>query len=55
MKAVRLHTRGGPEALAYEDAPRPEPGNGEVLIQVHAMAVTPTEYQWAPTWTTRGS
>src|SRR5690349_18032048 len=53
MKAVRLHTRGGPEALAYEDAPRPEPGDGEVLIQVHAAAVTPTEFQWAPTWTTR--
>jgi NADPH:quinone reductase-like Zn-dependent oxidoreductase len=53
MKAVRLHARGGPEALAYEDAPRPEPGAGEVLVQVHATAVTPTEFQWAPTWTTR--
>ena len=53
MKAVRLHARGGPEALAYEDASRPEPGDGEVLIQVHATAVTPTEFQWAPTWTTR--
>jgi NADPH:quinone reductase-like Zn-dependent oxidoreductase len=53
MKAVRLHARGGPEALAYEDAPRPEPGDGEVLVQVHATAVTPTEFQWAPTWTTR--
>jgi NADPH:quinone reductase-like Zn-dependent oxidoreductase len=53
MKAVRLHARGGPEALAYEDAPRPAPGEGEVLVQVHATAVTPTEFQWAPTWTTR--
>jgi NADPH:quinone reductase-like Zn-dependent oxidoreductase len=53
MKAVRLHARGGPELLAYEDAPRPEPGDGEVLVQVHATAVTPTEFQWAPTWTTR--
>jgi NADPH:quinone reductase-like Zn-dependent oxidoreductase len=53
MKAVRLHGRGGPEALAYEDAPRPEPGDGEVLVRVHATAVTATEFQWAPTWTTR--
>jgi NADPH:quinone reductase-like Zn-dependent oxidoreductase len=52
MKAVCLHARGGPEALAYVDAPRPEPGDGEVLVQVHAAAVTPTEFQWAPTWTT---
>jgi NADPH:quinone reductase-like Zn-dependent oxidoreductase len=53
MKAVRLHARGGPETLAYEDAPRPEPGAGEVLVRVHAAAVTPTEFQWVPTWTTR--
>ena len=33
--------------------PPPRPGKGEVLIQVHAAAVTPTEFQWAPTWTTR--
>jgi NADPH:quinone reductase-like Zn-dependent oxidoreductase len=51
MKAVRLRHRGGPETLVYEDAPAP--GKGEVLIQVHATAVTPTEFQWAPTWTTR--
>src|SRR5262249_33711881 len=53
MKAVRLHAPGGPEALACEDALRPDPGDGEVLVQVHAAAVTPTEFQWAPTWTTR--
>jgi hypothetical protein len=26
MTAVRIHQYGGPEALRYEDAPRPEPG-----------------------------
>ena len=26
MKAVRIHAYGGPEVLAYEDAPRPEAG-----------------------------
>jgi NADPH:quinone reductase-like Zn-dependent oxidoreductase len=43
MKAIRLHTRGGPEALAYEEAPQPHPQAGEVLVRVHAAAVTPTE------------
>jgi len=53
MKAIRLHARGGPEALHFEDAPAPRPGRGEVLIRVHAAAVTPTELLWVPTWATR--
>src|SRR5205823_388854 len=40
MKAIRLHARGGPEALRFEDAPVPRPGPGEVLVRVRA-AVTP--------------
>jgi len=43
MKAIRLHIRGGPEALVYEEAPQPHPQTGEVLVRVHAAAVTPTE------------
>jgi len=53
MKAIRLHIRGGPEALVYEDAPQPHPQTGEVLVRVHAAAVTPTELLWVPTWKTR--
>jgi NADPH:quinone reductase-like Zn-dependent oxidoreductase len=41
MKAVRIHDYGGPDVLAYEDAPRPTPGEGEVLIRVHASSVNP--------------
>jgi NADPH:quinone reductase-like Zn-dependent oxidoreductase len=52
MKAIRLHTRGGPEAFVYEEAPQPHPEEGEVLVRVHAAAVTPTELAWGPTWTT---
>ena len=53
MKAVRMHVRAGPEALVYEDAPMPEIGPGEALVRVHAAGVTPTEFTWNSTFTTR--
>ena len=39
MKAIRIHADGGPEVLQYEDAPDPEPGPGEVLIQLRAASL----------------
>src|SRR6266851_5188066 len=30
MKAIRIHTPGGPEALKFDDAPEPTPGAGVV-------------------------
>jgi NADPH:quinone reductase-like Zn-dependent oxidoreductase len=45
MKAVRMHEYGGPEVLHYEDAPRPEPAAGEVLVRVHAAAVNPVDWK----------
>lgn len=53
MKAVRLHRRGGPEQLTYEDAPKPAAGPGDALVRVHACAITPTELSWGTTYTTR--
>ena len=50
MRAVRAHQRGGPEVLRYEVAPVPEVGTGEVLVEVHAAAVTPGELAWEETW-----
>lgn len=50
MKAVRAHTRGGPEVLRYEDAPVPELGATDVLVEVHAAAVTTGELDWDETW-----
>jgi len=52
MKAACFHQRGGSEALVIDDVPMPEPAEGEVLIQVHAAGVTPTELLWMPTWST---
>ena len=45
MKAVRIHAFGGPEELRYEDAPRPEPKPGEVLIRIYASAVNPADWK----------
>jgi NADPH:quinone reductase-like Zn-dependent oxidoreductase len=43
MKAVQLHTFGGPEVLRYEDASRPVAQRGEVLIRVHAASLNPPD------------
>ncbi len=42
MKAIQIH-HGWPEALQYEELPRPKPGLDEVLIRVHAAGVNPAD------------
>ncbi|WP_445682154.1 NADP-dependent oxidoreductase [Radicibacter daui] len=44
MKAVRLHSFGGPEVLVYEDAPKPQIKAGEVLVRVHAIGLNPPDW-----------
>jgi NADPH:quinone reductase len=39
MKAIRIHTNGGPEVLQLEEIAIPEIQPGEVLIRVHAAGV----------------
>lgn len=41
MKAVHIHDYGGLDVLHYEDALRPTPHAGEVLIHVHTTSVNP--------------
>ncbi len=45
MKAIRIHNYGGPEVLQYEDAPRPQPQPGDVLVRVHAAGVNPIDWK----------
>lgn len=39
MKAIRVHTFGGPEVLRYEEVPLPEPGPGEARVKLEAAGV----------------
>ena len=50
MKAVRLYEPVGIDGLKYEDVPEPTPAIGDVLVQVRACGITPTELEW-PLWT----
>jgi NADPH:quinone reductase-like Zn-dependent oxidoreductase len=42
MRAVRLH----PDGLRLDDVDQPVPGEGEVLVRVHAAAITRGELEW---------
>ena len=46
MKAIRIHRRGGPESLVYEDAPVPVLRPGDALVRVHAAGISPAEFTW---------
>src|SRR6188472_3062038 len=46
MRAIRLNAEGGPEQLALEDVPVPEPTGADALVRVHAAAITRDELAW---------
>lgn len=39
MRAIRAHTAGGPEVLRLDELPDPEPGPGQVVVEVEAAGV----------------
>ena len=46
MKAVRVHTLGGPEVLTYEDVDEPRPGAGEAVVKIAASGVNYLDVQY---------
>jgi NADPH2:quinone reductase len=39
MKAIQVNDLGGPEVLAPAEVPRPEPGTGQVLVEIAAIGI----------------
>lgn len=45
MQAARIHAFGGPELLALESVPAPEPADDELLVKVRAASLNPVDYK----------
>jgi NADPH2:quinone reductase len=43
MKAIRVHKFGGPEVLQLDEVPDPSPGPGQVLVEIEAAGVNPSD------------
>ena len=68
MKAIVMHGPGLADELFYEDVPKPVPGEGRVLVRIHAASVNQIDWKrvsgmagpWCPNsrgcreWTSRG-
>jgi NADPH:quinone reductase-like Zn-dependent oxidoreductase len=46
MQAVRFHEYGASDVLRVETAPRPEPGEGELVVRVHSAGVNPIDWKY---------
>lgn len=45
MRALRIHEYGGPEVMRLEEAPKPVPGPGQVVVRVRAASVNPIDWK----------
>ncbi len=46
MKAIRYNQYGSPEVLRLMEVDRPSPGEGEVLVRIHAAAANPLDWHF---------
>jgi NADPH:quinone reductase-like Zn-dependent oxidoreductase len=49
MKAMQVNNATQGPVLIAAEVPQPQPGEGELLIRVRAVGVTPAELHWYPT------
>ncbi|MGN6252734.1 MAG: NADPH:quinone reductase [Marmoricola sp.] len=45
MRAISYSRTGDPDVLTLEDRPLPEPGPGEVRVEIHRSGVNPTDWK----------
>ena len=45
MKAIRIHTYGGPEQMQFEDVPVPACGANDLLVRAVAAGVNPIDWK----------
>lgn len=43
MRAIVIHAHGGADELRLEEQPKPEPGEFDLLVEVHATSVNPVD------------
>jgi NADPH:quinone reductase-like Zn-dependent oxidoreductase len=53
MRAIRIYGSSAQAKVSLDEVAVPKPAAGEILMRVHATAVTPGELEWYPTWHTR--
>ena len=49
-KAARIHEYGGADQIKIEEAPRPVPGEGQVLVRLKASGVNPADWKMRQGW-----
>ena len=45
MKAIRIHSYGGPEVVVLEEIGKPAAGAGQVLVKVRAAGINPVDWK----------
>jgi NADPH:quinone reductase-like Zn-dependent oxidoreductase len=45
VRSLRIHGYGGPEVMRLEQAPRPVPGPGQILVKVRAASINPIDWK----------